>query len=262
MRLPVGPLTFITANYLLTNMKRVLIPSTYTADEKNRMLRDYKIGMLARACATFGVDEVVIYFDKDPKFESHALGKYISKILKYLRTPPYLRKYLFPKQKQLRNVGVVPPVNMPSHMPEHFKLKVREGYAVNHGLVDIGLTKNVSVKGVSKGEVVTLDVKTRRVMKPKHYMGYSSKYINKPLKQVLNSLKGYNIGASRYGVNVKDVEMPDNYNLIFGSAYRGLKELKAFDKCDIVVNTVPDQLVKSVRTEEAVYYSLAILNIL
>jgi hypothetical protein len=54
----------------------------------------------------------------------------------------------------------------------------------------------------------------------------------------------------------------------FGSPTRGLKEilehegLDLNDYADFIVNTIPDQGVETVRTEEAIYTSLSILNIL
>lgn len=244
-------------------MKRVLIPSTFTADEKNRMLRDYKIGVIARYCATYGVDEIIIYFDEDPFFESHALGKYISKVLKYVRAPPYLRKYLFPKDgnEDLRNVGVIPPVNMPSHAPDFFGLKFREGYAFKDGHVLIDSDKKLIVPGVKRGSVVLVD-DSGKLVKTNEYLGYSCKYVNKPLSKVIELLDGPVIGTSRFGENVRRVVIPRDFNLVFGSAYRGLKDLGVFDKCDFVINVVPNQLVKSVRAEEAVAYALTAINLL
>jgi len=221
-------------------MKRVLIPSTFTADEKNRFLRDYKIGMIARACATFGVNEVIVYFDKDPMVESHGLGKHIITVLKYLRTPPYLRKYLFPLERELSTVGVVHPVIMPSHAPEFFGLRVREGYAVSDGLVDLGFNKKSRVSGARKGSVVTVNLDNMSIVKPRDYMGYDCSYFNKPLNKLMDSIDGVMIGTSKYGSNIKSVKLPvNNYNLIFGSAYRGLKELGVLNKCNLVINAVP-----------------------
>ena len=54
--------------------------------------------------------------------------------------------------------------------------------------------------------------------------------------------------------------------LAFGAPSRGLKEIVAQEKLDLeavadfVVNTIPDQGTQTVRTEEALYASLALLN--
>ena len=82
------------------------------------------------------------------------------------------------------------------------------------------------------------------------------------------------IGTSRYGVQIQEVwtKISDSLGdagsilLAFGSSKIGLKEILAQenrspgDVFNFFVNTVPHQNVATVRTEEAVFISLGILN--
>ncbi|XP_022973698.1 putative methyltransferase C9orf114 homolog [Cucurbita maxima] len=47
--------------------------------------------------------------------------------LKYLETPQYLRKALFPKHNNLRFVGMLPPLDAPHHLRNHEWGPYREG---------------------------------------------------------------------------------------------------------------------------------------
>jgi predicted SPOUT superfamily RNA methylase MTH1 len=82
------------------------------------------------------------------------------------------------------------------------------------------------------------------------------------------------IGTSRYGVQIQEVwtKISDSLGdarsilLAFGSPRIGLKEILAqenrtpADVFNFFVNTAPHQNVATVRTEEAVFISLGILN--
>ena len=82
------------------------------------------------------------------------------------------------------------------------------------------------------------------------------------------------IGTSRYGVQIQEVWTNISKSLgdagsallAFGSPRIGLKEILAQenrnpgDVFDFFVNTVPNQNVATVRTEEAVLISLGIVN--
>ncbi len=84
------------------------------------------------------------------------------------------------------------------------------------------------------------------------------------------------IGTSRYGTKVLDVwskvsqslKNVESVLIAFGSPRSGLKEIlnqesKTPDSVfDFFINTVPDQNVATVRTEEAVLTTLAVLNLM
>jgi predicted SPOUT superfamily RNA methylase MTH1 len=82
------------------------------------------------------------------------------------------------------------------------------------------------------------------------------------------------IGTSRYGTPVEEFwsEISKSLNnvesvlIVFGSPRRGLQEIlsqegkKPMDLFHFFVNTVPSQQVATVRTEEALFITLGMLN--
>jgi predicted SPOUT superfamily RNA methylase MTH1 len=133
-------------------------PSAQAHDQKT-----YLAGTVARALAVFCVDEVVV-FDDGQKTSAkstnpHATAEeasytavsdpchFLSHVLSYLETPPYLRKALFPMHPNLRTAGTLPSLDMPHHSRAIEHCDYREGVTVeskvgstNTGaLVDVGL---------------------------------------------------------------------------------------------------------------------------
>jgi predicted SPOUT superfamily RNA methylase MTH1 len=129
--------------------------------------KTYLAGTIARALAVFCVDEVVIFEDgqktssKSTQHRGTAEETYtaasdpchfLSHVLSYLETPPYLRKALFPMHPNLRTAGTLPSLDMPHHSRVIEHCDYREGVTVEatHGstqsgtLVDVGLpTKRI-----------------------------------------------------------------------------------------------------------------------
>jgi predicted SPOUT superfamily RNA methylase MTH1 len=85
---------------------------------------------------------------------------------------------------------------------------------------------------------------------------------------------GLEIGTSRYGSPINDVwssvkasiGKASSILVLFGSPKQGLKEilrqqnLEVGDEFDYFVNMVPDQHTATVRTEEALFISLGLIN--
>ncbi|MHA1617474.1 MAG: putative RNA uridine N3 methyltransferase [Candidatus Njordarchaeales archaeon] len=260
-------------------IKLVAIPSTYTADEKNLLLRTYKIGLIARACATFGITDIGIYYDPDPMFDSHGLGRFIVKVLKYLNTPPYLRKTAFGVDDSLKYIGVTEPLKTPHHLDKEYKVPYRYAYVkriLKNELVVTDSSREYVVKktkAYKEGErIVVIDTKQKIVIDKRRlplYFGYDVFYFNRELVDFLKKLRKRNfliIGTSRYGEDIREVKIPqrEKIAIIFGSPFRGLREILREEKYmkyfDYFVNTVPKQTVKTIRTEEALFYTLAILR--
>jgi len=262
---------FISAIQILI-MPAVMIPSTFSAEERSQLLRTYKIGELARAFTIFGVDRVVIYFDKDEKVDSRKLGDYIKLVLEYANTPQYLRKRLYPLEKEMRYFGVIPALRAPHHPLKHEKVRYRQGLVLEDGSVDVGLDRPVRVGGkVREGEVVNVDMERLEVVeKPSNgYWGYEVEWNGKGLEEEVKRLrKRYVIvGTSRLGEDVRKVKNRirnenKDYLLVFGSPFRGLGEMVKENIFDYMVNFVPDQNVKTVRVEEAIFISLGIMNVI
>jgi predicted SPOUT superfamily RNA methylase MTH1 len=123
----------------------------------------------------------------------------------------------------------------------------------------------------------TVEVKPADHNAAPSYWGYTVTLTKNPLAESTRRI-GFDlvISTSRYGNSISEV-LPNlqstwaksNKILVaFGSPTRGLKEilkhegLDLNDYADFIVNTIPDQGVETVRTEEAIYTSLSILNIL
>ena len=262
-------------------MKKLLaIPSTFTADEKNLEIRTYKIGLIARAAATFGITDIGIYYDPDPYFDSHGLGRFIVKVLKYINTPPYLRKTAFSVDPSLKYIGIVEPLKTPHHLDIEFKLPFRYTYLkkklngyiiVTDGKRDYKVKKTANYREKEKIYVIDTD---KKVIVDKHslpvYFGYDVFYFNKGLLPLLRKLRKRGfliIGTSRYGDDIRNVELKksDKISIVFGSPFRGLIDMLGDNYrnyFDYFVNFIPDQNVKTIRVEEAVFYVLGILRYL
>ncbi len=249
--------------------------------------KTHKVGLIARAAAIFRVDEIITYRDS-PRVPRNEI-EFLAMILEYLSTPQYLRKILFPVQPALKYVGILPPLRTPNHPLGKERLEVgafREGVVVEStprsSSIDVGIG---TVVQVPEGR---LPVKTRVTVKVErngyriasadeipHYWGYRvlrCDGITKWLKRGGGQLV---IATSRFGATVEEVwtefveslSMADRCLILFGSPSEGLAEIvsregKSLNEvADLILNTIPHQGTATVRTEEAVLSTLAIVNI-
>ncbi|HLD80446.1 MAG TPA: putative RNA uridine N3 methyltransferase [archaeon] len=264
--------------------KTLVIPSTFTADEKNAYVKAYKVGEAARAATCFGYSRVLVYFDKDPRFNSRKLAAWIEKTLNYCNTPPYLRKNLFKKDPALRYAGIIPPIAGPHHQPEKFGLPYRygavhdvspKGLKVYAGLDDYVLVPDYPA-GVKKNDVVIVNTVDSQLVDKESlegrgvYFGFGVENNPGELESVLRELKKDSFkvlaatrkGESLDGERLRGVASQEKLAVVFGSAYRGVLDLlkDSRELLDYAWNSVPSQNSLTVRTEEAIYYSLAVLN--
>jgi hypothetical protein len=92
----------------------VAIPDTSLSDEKGLREKTLKIGKFARTFSIFGVHNIVIY--KDPTETRDKSDMFLlSLILEFLNTPQYLRKTLYPMDRDLSYIGLLPPIRAPQH---------------------------------------------------------------------------------------------------------------------------------------------------
>jgi len=212
-----------------------------------------------------------------------------------METPQYLRRRLFKIRPELRYVGILPPLRTPHHPTESREkaLKIgeyREGVVVSSddkGVhVDIGVERSVLIPNVylkvnsrvtvkirEKGERLIGEIVDSDELKT--YWGYKINVSDLPLSSILKDRR-YNlvIATSRHGDPVTKIidKISDLWRrskrvlVAFGSPTQGLQEIlrqehvKLEEAADFVVNTIPNQGVKTVRTEEAIYATLAIFN--
>ncbi len=250
-------------------MRSIAIPSSTLINETDEKIKTYKIGLIGRAAAIFRIDEIFIY--RDPKLDE---SKFISDILRYMETPQYLRKDLIPIKSSLKFAGVLPPLQIPSHKPKHVKIgEIREGLVKKikpngTALVDIGLDTYAILKSTPRKKRITVKVISKEPLivseaKPNDYWGYKVKITE--LSKIVN--KNTAIITSRK-CKYPDIEELKKYSndfiLIFGSPEEGVfeiaKRIGVKIKNKPCWNLIPDQGVKTVRLEEAIFSSLAILN--
>lgn len=90
----------------------VAIPESALSDESLKIDKTRKISILARACSIFKIDTIYVYQDGGNYKQD---GNLLVMILKYLETPQFLRRRLFPKMNDLKFAGVLQPLKIPSH---------------------------------------------------------------------------------------------------------------------------------------------------
>lgn len=283
----------------------IALPGSIIDNTQSFELATRLAGQIARAATIFRIDEVVVFDNQressnltaeDTCDENESGTAFLIRILKYLETPQYLRKALFPKHNSLRFVGLLPPLDAPHHLRKHEWAPYREGVTLAlqpptsaTTLVDVGLSKNVVIdEAVEPGKRVTVAMGTNRQLddeahevvswwKPREeagtYWGYKVRYapnISSVLKQC--PYKGgydYLIGTSEHGHIVKssELELPSFRHLLI--AFGGLagleecieedKNLKGKDPREVFstyLNICPHQGSRTIRTEEALFISL------
>jgi len=272
----------------------VAIPSSFVSDIPHLREKTLRVGLLARVAAIYRVDEILIYPHGSRTEQKDA--EFLKTILSYLETPQYLRRRLFHISPNMQYVGILPPLRTPHHpiskSDQASRVAYREGIVVNSekhlAAVDIGTGSNVIVEGtgLQTGKRVTIKIEktsqgdrysTVSKTEVPFYWGYSVSVSKWTLGETLrHRQKELMLMTSRYGRPVYDVlkDLSQEFNraskilVVFGSPQEGLieilskEELKPQDFTDMVLNTIPNQGTETVRTEEAVYATLAILNVL
>ena len=270
---------------------RVALPTNVLSEAPSLREKTIKIGIIGRALAIFRVDEVVFYRRRPDE------GKLIRDLMKYHFTPPYLKKYI-PLRTELRYAGLLPPLKAPAHTtPVDVEGALRYGYRegivlVKRGssaILDIGMRYRAllpNARDRRRGDHVLvriLGLKGRyllsRLVKEEQVPFYWRPHIGRTynsLKGLIKSEyeKGLLVGTSKWGTPiskamermVKRAIGRGEMLLIFGAPDEGLYEMakdEGFALEDVipyVVNFIPQQGVETVRTEEALFATLAILN--
>ncbi|HID44049.1 MAG TPA: hypothetical protein EYP30_09840 [Archaeoglobaceae archaeon] len=246
----------------------IAIPSSSLINERDEKIKTYKVGLIARAAAVFRVNEILIYHD--PKLDESG---FISQILEYLNTPQYLRKSIFPLRRELKYAGVLQPLCIPSHRAKHLKIgEIRDGVvrkvADGKCWVDIGVDALALMNSDSEmGARLTVRVCSKKPLvveeaEPEDYWGYGVKI--KSLEKVLGR-KNPVITSRRCETPSPEIiieKMPE-LTLIFGNPEEGVHEIMKRLKIETEAecwNMVPEQGTETVRLEEAIFASLAVIN--
>ena len=272
----------------------IAIPASTISDTPHLREKTAKIGLIGRAAAIFRVDEIIVYPD-NPKTDQTQEIDFIELLLNYLETPQYLRKRLFKIEPDLQFAGILPPLRTPHH-PLSGKLRdlkvgeYREGLVLSQAkeglLVDIGVEQpavlretqyavddRLTLQVVNVGMRVEVQAVNRENVPL--YWGFIVRGEKQPFRQlVTNNNFDLVIATARQGEKFAAVtaEMQKKWSraqhilVAFGPPSRGLHEIakeegsKLESLADFVVNMIPEQGTATVRTEEALLASLAILN--
>lgn len=261
----------------------VAIPESALSDESLKIDKTRKISVLARACAIFKIDTIYVYQEGNNRTD----GSLMVMILKYLETPQFLRRRLFPKMNDLKFAGVLQPLKIPSHITPVNSKKIntgdiREGIVISvkgKRFVDVGINQLIPFFGkTSIGKRVTvqfkegfpkLSVKEIDKSEVKTYWGYSVKE-RANLFSILAEWKGNVIITSRKGKTATK-EQISKYTkseqptlIVFGSPEKGVHEILGGKMKNVQnaksLNFFPNQATETIRLEEALLGTLAIIN--
>jgi len=272
----------------------IAIPASFVSDTPHLREKTFRIGLVGRAAAIFKVNEIIVYPDM-LNVDQARDAELLASILSYMETPQYLRKKLFRIRRELRYAGVLPPLRTPHH-PLINRLKklnigeYREGVVVSSStrgsFTDVGVEQPAFILGKKLPPNTRLTVKITQLQKQflatlasreeiGTYWGYKVTISKAPFVQLIKK-RNFNlvIATSRKGKLITQVtdaikekwKTSKKILIAFGAPTQGLYEIVAQEHKRLeeivrfIVNTIPYQGTKTVRTEEALYATLAILN--
>lgn len=275
----------------------IAVPVSVISDISHLREKTLEIGLIGRAAAIFRVNEIIIYSDNPGSPNQKRDRTLIVTLLSYMETPQYLRKRLFEIKPELKYAGILPPLRTPHHPLESRakNLKVgehREGVviAVNDkgAVVDIGVENPVLILGKKLPLNKRITVTVTKAGKPLRVVQANLANINDYWGYTVTPSKGsfgklaksgsYDliIATSKMGPSIQKVseELSEHWkkakNILvgFGAPSKGLQDIASDEKLslakisDYIINTVPEQGTETVRTEEAIYATLTLLNVL
>jgi len=266
----------------------VAIPSSVLEVEPGLLLKTLRVHQIIRYSSIYGVSRIALY--KDPFTSPGAHERYVQlfgKLHRYLLTPPYLRRKLIPLDPDLRYVGLLDPLRLKAYnVSKHgvvgeIRIGLLEGSRVDVGLKELFILENpsecTSIKnGMVIVELTSLNPPTAKCVDFKPYMGPELE-VYASLTEVVDEYaekhgeKTLILATSRFGrvpsiKTLTELSKQDSILVLFGAPRYGLYEIaraEGFnleDRVADVWNTIPGQCVKTVRTEEALIATLAIIN--
>ncbi len=271
--------------------RSVLVPSSLTREAEDKREATRKLGYVARAAVVFRVDRLVVFPDRgsEGRFDDGFVGT----VLEYAATPPHLRKEAWDRRGELEYAGVLPPLRVASQTGSGSdgSGSLRQGIVTEVGpdervRVNCGLQHPISLPSdgeYAEGERVTIRVSSRRPVRAK-FVDEPSPGFDVERETVTEALArpdaGVCIAASRHGEeltvdrlgSLAERTAADGMTVVFGAPERGLPEIldrrpgeeapsDEPARFDLWLNTVPDQGSDVVRTEEALFATLAPLTL-
>lgn len=267
----------------------VAIPDSSLTDCSDLREKTLKVGVIARALAVFKVDTAVVFRSGPVRDDQKREADLLSNLLKYMDTPQYLRKRLFPQTPWLRYAGLLPPLRTRSHPLNAktsglFRGELRWGAPVGGGKVDIGVERPLEYAAPLGEQESTLfrvtelhpHIRLEVVQRDdaELYWGFDVKSTEDLIQYLKGSIHATRIAFSRTAEPFQNlraeiqsgVTRTRNVIALFGGPYQGLREifgerLKSLESnIEFWANTIPDQGTETVRLEEAMFASLALVN--
>ena len=270
--------------------RAILIPSSLTMESRDSRVNTLKVGQIARAAAVFQYNRIVIY--RDPERND---SRFMAMVLRYMETPQYLRRMLIPRREELCHVGTLPPLRTAHHpinsKSESLKIgefrvgAVVESVGSDNGVwVEIGINRPIPLRTEERipvGQRLNVRIFSHEPLaaepvNPKdipHYWGYDTVVVESLESYLAEKHKqgGYVVLTSRYGKGLTPeilsqmVQQGQKRDLavVFGSPSRGVDAFLSKESMDRyeMINTIPHQGTETVRVEEAVFATLALLNL-
>jgi predicted SPOUT superfamily RNA methylase MTH1 len=275
--------------------RTVLVPSSLVREAEDKREATRKLGTVARAAAVFRIDRLLVFPDREG--ERRWGGGFVRTVLRYAATPPYLRKEAWDVRDELEYVGVLPPLRVPSRTGSGSERpgSLRQGIVTEVGpdgrvRVTCGLQHPISLPvppetALAEGERVAIRVSSREPVR--------ARIVDEPLPgpavartalpEALSAPDaGLRIATSRHGSPLTVAELAAtgaaerDLTVAFGAPGRGLPAILGLPETavgegsdvgagdpgfDRWLDTVPDQGSEVVRTEEAMFASLASLTL-
>ncbi|WP_336136001.1 RNA methyltransferase [Natronomonas amylolytica] len=274
--------------------RSVLVPSSLTREAEDKREATRKLGYVARAAVIFRVDRLVVFPDGDGETGRFGDG-FVSTVLEYAATAPYLRKEVWDRRDELEYAGILPPLHVRSQTGSGSdgSGSLRQGIVTEVGpdgrvRVNCGMQHPISLPAPSgeyeEGERVTIRVSSRRPVRAK-IVDEAPPGFDVERETIDDALTradaGTRIAASRHGEELTvdrldqlvERTTTDGMTVVFGAPERGLPEILDCEpgeearsdeptaRFDLWLNTVPNQGSEVVRTEEALFATLAPLTL-
>ena len=275
----------------------LLVPSSLCREAADKREATHKVGLVARAATVFRVDRVAVFPDSDG--DRRWGGGFVSTVLRYAATAPYLRKEAWGTRDELEQAGVLPPLRAVSRTGSESQGSgsSRQGIVTEVGpdrrvRVNCGLQHPISLVdptdvGLDEGERVTVRISSREPVR--------ARIVDEPLPgfaveradlsaalgredaglRIATSRHGQALTTERLGALAGRVE--GGMTVAFGAPERGLPAMVGIDEASVAsadgetgsdpggfdrwLDTVPNQGSEVVRAEEAVFATLACLTL-
>ncbi len=271
---------------VLPNLISIAIPDSMFLEDDTLREKTVKVGLIARSAAIFGIERIYIY--REPSRNGEADYDTAKVIFEYAETPQYLRKRLFGRRKELEFAGLLHPLRIPSHLRDYAveANEVREAVVVLQNgelMADIGARQLAAVEGrVQEGQRLTVRIisMTPLIVRVEErpsveYWGYEIRRAPSLARFLKSSNFELLLLTSRLGVGLDTIwkefcekcASAPRILICFGSPDKGVDQILKQEKARVTdfpslyINTLPHQNVETVRLEEAILGTLAIVNL-